>query len=183
MHCSEVSEVMSLRLDTELPLDQERAFQEHLAMCESCAALWRIMQQASALFENAELAAPPPQFAAKVMTRLHRRNAWLVVARSLLMVVLGLVIAAVCCLAPLADTPLAPLLGAPSTLSTTLGALLALLGAVGTVVRALLLMGRALFFSPPWVVWVIYLSVVAGLTALWVRLVLQRTPSVGDHVS
>ena len=66
---------MSERLDGRLSEGEMTALDDHLQRCASCRARWQVMQRLSLLLQSAELAAPPPDFTARVIRQLQARDA------------------------------------------------------------------------------------------------------------
>ncbi len=75
MQCFDCSEWLSLQLDGLVEREQPAQLQAHLASCEACRVEWEAMQRVSSVLEAASVVAPPLDFAAKVASRLHRREA------------------------------------------------------------------------------------------------------------
>jgi predicted anti-sigma-YlaC factor YlaD len=191
MHCPEASELMSLRLDADLTREQEEAFQEHLAVCEGCRALWQLMQQGDALFAGVAPVAPAPLFTQRVMMRVQRRAAWLRVVRGAMIVFLSLVILAAVVIAPLLvlSTWVAGALGTPALLAALVGVLLRLANIASALLSAAELILRAILFSSGGLYLLGTIIVASVLVYIWARLVsqpahwLRRTPSssTGEH--
>jgi anti-sigma factor RsiW len=70
----QMTELMSMALDSLLGDDDQRRLQHHLATCPHCQVEWEAMQQASTLFEQAPMVGPPLGFAVRVERRLNERS-------------------------------------------------------------------------------------------------------------
>jgi hypothetical protein len=66
---------MSELLDSRLSSQQVRLLEEHRRGCAACQARWQAMQRVSSVFQTAEMAMPPPDFVAQVMSRLDHASA------------------------------------------------------------------------------------------------------------
>lgn len=73
IQCSHARMLMSEHLDGRLSDDVLHALDQHVNMCSSCWAYWQALQKVSALFQTADFALPPPDFTARVMSRLSAR--------------------------------------------------------------------------------------------------------------
>lgn len=74
MRCERASELMSLRLDGELPPAEGALLDGHLEGCPACRETWLAMQRLSTVFARAPLVAPPDDFTSQVMDRLAERR-------------------------------------------------------------------------------------------------------------
>ena len=185
MRCLEASELMSLRLDSALAEGEEQVLREHLAGCESCAAEWQMMQRVGTLFAQVDLMPPPPTFTQQVMGRIRRRSVWLSIMRHGLIFFLGLIILSALSLSLLVgpQSLLVAILGNTPLVNAFVGALVRLVDILGTLVRAIGLIWRAIISSPCWMVLAGYL-LVAGLLALWwLRLVARPVRAVSREGS
>ena len=119
MQCREASELMSLRFDSDLSLDEEEALRGHVSGCERCSAEWAWMQRADALFEGVTMAAPPPMLKQAIMARVQRRAAWMVMLRGGMILFLGIVILLGLVIVPMAafSWPVATVSNSPAAVS------------------------------------------------------------------
>jgi anti-sigma factor RsiW len=72
--CRESEELMSLALDGLLSGDERRTLDQHLATCESCAAVWDAMSEVSEMMWASPIVAPPAGFARSVVSELEARQ-------------------------------------------------------------------------------------------------------------
>ncbi len=185
MHCLEASEAMSLRLDTDLGVQQEQALQEHLAVCEHCRCEWEWMQQADALFANVNSAAPPPLFTDRVMSRLQRRVAWRSTLRAgmisiLVLAVLGIVSTIIFSGNGLWTSQAHGTWNMPPFLVALVGVLARFLDITGTILKALGLALEGLLAGPNYFLVIGYLQLAGGLMLLWMRFLSRHLRPVDE---
>jgi len=176
MRCLEVSELMSLRLDSDLPSQDEQALQQHLLTCEGCRAEWQTMQRACALFADVELAPPEADLRPRVMTRIRRHDLRLAILRNGVVLLLGTVILISLSLTfwGAASSPVEAFLNTPSLVSAVASIVVGLLGLLSTLLRAAALVVRTLLSSPGSAALLGYLALAGALTLWWVRLASGR---------
>jgi hypothetical protein len=63
--------MISLSLDGMLNAEEEQDLQQHMRTCDACAQAWRDMSLIETMFKAQPMAAPGPDFAAGVMTRVE----------------------------------------------------------------------------------------------------------------
>ena len=80
------SDTIWLAVRGELPPDELRAIVDHIATCPACAEDWRI---AKAFEEEAQVAAPAVPTTARPKTATLRQRAWMAVAATILVAVVG----------------------------------------------------------------------------------------------
>ena len=170
MQCPDASELMSLSMDTQLDAAQEQRLAEHLRSCEACRTLCENMQAACELFRDPEMALPPVDLTARVMTRVRRQSRPFAAARNLLLVLLaGLVLLAVGAV-PLIGLAVTAFSDA-SAFNAALQAALRLASLMGTLLGSLDVIFRALLTGPQAAVAIVGLVVAIGLGFVWYRLV------------
>jgi predicted anti-sigma-YlaC factor YlaD len=101
MHCEQIGEMMSARLDGCLDNVGIDIMEDHLAACSVCQAKWHRLQMLDRLFASAPMMRAPSLLRAQVIARINRREQ----ARRTLIggtaLVLGAVALALLVLAPL----------------------------------------------------------------------------------
>jgi len=177
MRCLEASELMSLRLDSNLSSQEEQALQEHLLTCEGCRAEWEAMQRASALFHGATLAAPAPDLFSRVMGGIRLRDLRLAILRNSLFLLLGAVILTALALSlwTTVASPVGAILDNPPLISAVASIVVGLFDLVGTLLRAMALVLRTILACPSSVGLVGYVAAAGALALWWIRLVSGRT--------
>jgi len=165
---------MSLRLDAILSEEDERALVAHLSTCPVCRREWELMQSACQAFVGVSMAAPSPQFTARVMERVRRRSVWLILARGGLSLLLVAVILTTLAIIPLRAvfSVSETVAGTPSLLSTLVGTVVRLGDVLRTLCQAIHLVMQSLLASPTWLAVLGYL-VICGIVAVgWAKLAL-----------
>jgi len=176
MRCSESSEWMSLYLDGLLSWEQAQHLQAHLAQCEACRKEWEAMCWLSSFLKAEPVAAPAPDFAAKVALRLRQREA----RRRRLYSGMGVIVGSVglWALAGAALLLLFIVLWQPLIRIALFGAGLSLLNDVLSVLavlgKALWSVAYALSAGPTWLALLGYAALALGLLMLWTRIVFRR---------
>lgn len=173
MQCREASELMSLRFDSDLSLEEEEALRGHVGGCDRCRAEWSWMQRADALFEGATMVAPPPLLKEAVMARVQRRAAWMVMLRGGMILGLGIVILLGMVMVPMAvfSWPVSTVSSNPAAVSAIVGAFVRIAGILATLLEAAHLVLRSLASSPSIAMVVLYALGAAGLALWWLRVV------------
>ena len=167
MHCDQVSEMMSARLDARLDGTQMALLEEHLAACSACLVQWRRMQALHGVLASAPMVRAPLRLRMLVLARLERRERTRRAIIGSTTLALGTVTLALLALAPaalnlLSATGIAPALisGGPETLVQ----FVALLSAVG---RALLVLAERLAV-PLALLSLCGLATALALNSLWI---------------
>jgi|LSQX01.3.fsa_nt_gb predicted anti-sigma-YlaC factor YlaD len=181
MQCREASELVSLRLDVALPPTAEQSLQEHLGECQGCHWEADALARLDLLLSEAPRVRPAPQFAGRVMARIHRRRRWMAVWRGGVVLVLGMIIMAALCLVPLAHpaSPVADVLNSPSLVSTLVGVLVRIANLAATLMGAARLVGEAFVGSSGHLFLAGLMALAAGLALIWLRLVGRASMAVG----
>ena len=186
MQCSESSEWMSLHLDGLLDQEQALRLEAHLAACEACRQEWEAMRWLSSFLKAEPVAAPKPDFTARIALRLRQREARRRRLHSSIGVLIGSV--GLWALAGAAVLLLFTMLWQPPIRVVLLEAGLAL---INDVLSTLAVLGQALyaaayalavrptlwaqaFDGKAWLLLLGYAFLALGLTALWMRIVFQR---------
>jgi len=76
MLCQNASELLSKQLDCSLSEAERSELDAHLSECEQCQDKAIVIRHMDSIYSRVKPAQPPPEFANKVMVRIHRRNLW-----------------------------------------------------------------------------------------------------------
>jgi len=173
MRCREASEMMSLRLDSELHPQEEQALQQHLLMCDSCRAEWEAMECACALFGGVVPTPPPPGLSSRVMAAIGQRESRLAILRNSVALCLGLLILTMLCLSfwITAASPLDTILHSAPLVSAIATMTVGVIDILGTLLRAGALVVRTVLTSPGYVGLMGYVAVAGALVLWWLRIV------------
>ncbi len=176
MRCREASEMMSLRLDSELHPQEEQALLQHVLTCDSCRAEWEAIQRACALFRSPTFAAPPPDLSSKVMTRIRRHESQLAILRNGVVLLLGIVILTSFCLSfwLMAAPPIESVLDNPPLVSAMATIVVGVVTTLVTLLRAVALVAQAVVAGPGCIGLLSYVAVAGALAMWWIRLVWGR---------
>ncbi|HUV93982.1 MAG TPA: zf-HC2 domain-containing protein [Anaerolineae bacterium] len=176
MQCREASEMMSLRLDSELHPQEEQALLQHVLTCDNCQAEWEAIQRACALFRSPTFAPPPPDLSSKVMTRVRRHQSHLATLRNGVALLLAVVILASLCLSfwLVASPPVESVLDNPPLVSAMATIVVGIVTTLVTLLRAVALVVQAVVAAPGCIGLLGYVAVAGALTMWWVRLVSGR---------
>lgn len=172
---AEMTVMMSLALDGMLSSEEQKAFEGHLRSCVGCQGHWVRWQQVDALLAAEPVAAPAPDFSARVLERVSQRGqrqrrllgGALLLGGSLS--VWGMV------LLSLAGAALLWVLSDPSVAVHGAQVLSQLLGAGSLLVKAVGLGLESLVGPSVLPLLLTFVCVMMALTVLWARLV-QRRP-------
>jgi len=172
MRCLEATRLMSLQLDSLLAEAQERALRGHLSTCGACRAEWERMQSLDLLLAGSELSNPSPMFSTKVMARIKRHRMWVIALRRGGVFCLVIIVLLALGIIPLMAVS-AIALGNPSIVHVLVGALLSIFEVLGTLLRALQLLLRALLSGPSLFILMGCIALAVSLTLGGVRLVVR----------
>ncbi len=177
MHCLELQEWMSLKLDGRLLAEEQSLFEAHLRECPACARVWQQWQEIDSLFAGAPMARPPVDLAARVLARVERRRHRGALGSSLLVLALGLaVLAAVYVLPALGGFCLVGISAAqtPSLWATLVGVVAHFLEIVVALGEACRLTLWAAVSSRSILIAIAYAILAAATLATWLRVVVFR---------
>ena len=143
MHCTQASEMMSLRLDGRLSSAEMALLDEHLSGCAACQAEWDRLYRLHCVLDSAPMIQAPVRIRVNVMARLSRRDQ----ARRAIIggtalalgtAALGLIVAVPAILGLLSVTGIVPALasGGPTTCAQVLSAW-------STLGRTVLVLGKS----------------------------------------
>lgn len=170
--------MMSLRLDGILTPADQATLDRHLDECPACMAMWQAMSGLDAMFGQTAMVSPPPDFSARVMTRVQARRAgrrwpetilWLTLIALLLSVMLPQWVPS---LAPLAATAGLSVLPGPlaemaERASPVLASVRAMIAVLDTLLEALTLWLAYMASLPlAWAVSLTALTLAATLVGL-----------------
>lgn len=182
MQCLDASELMSLRLDQDLVLQDEEALQAHLAECADCRQAWALMQRAHALFDDVVMRAPPLDLTSRVMARVRQRDRKMRLWRTGIVAFVGLLVTAALAIAPIM-TLVNTATENPLVVNALLGVATRVLGVAGTLLGAMATFARALATRPGGLYVVGYLVLAAGLLVGWLRIVMRPPSHAYERVS
>lgn len=167
MHCTQASEMMSLRLDRRLSSAEMAQLDEHLSGCAACQTEWDRLYRLHCTLDSAPMIQAPVRIRVNVMARLSRRDQ----ARRAIIggtaLVLGtaalvLIVAVPAILGLLSATGIVPALasGGPTTCAQVLSAW-------GTLGRTLLVLGKNAL-APLAILGLCGLAIALVLNGLWI---------------
>ncbi len=182
MRCQQATELMSLELDHLLDQAQRRDLQTHLSECADCQQTWSAMRQVSLLLEDTPMVAPAPGFVARVQERITQtlaaRQARKQLVTGYLILGAGVLLLLALPLTFLA-APLSSLGRALAQQPGMAGQVVSLLARLGAIVAAFIeacwLLGRTIVAALPTTLLAALGVFMAGLLAIWVRLVSGRS--------
>ncbi len=181
MHCHELHEWMSLKLDGRLPDAEARRFEAHLKDCSACAEEWRLWQEIGDLFAGAPSVEPPQDLAARVMVRIQRQPRPAALGGSLLAMGLGLAVLGGVAAVPMlvvACLTVATTAETPGLLAIAASAAAHVLEIAAAAAEALRLLLWAAVRSPSAVMAPVYAFVTAGILVIWLRVaIFRRAPA------
>jgi len=183
MHCHELHEWMSLKLDGQLPDTEEHRFEAHLRDCRACAEEWRLWQQIGDLFAGAPAVQPPQDLAARVVLRIQRQPRPAALGGSLLAMGLGLAVLGAVLVVPLlvaACLAIATVAEAPGLVAIGVSTAAHLLEIVAALVEAVRLLLWAAVRSPSALMAPVYAAVTAGILVVWLRVAVFRAAPVAS---
>ena len=137
MQCEQASELISLKQDVELTVEQEHTLQQHLAVCPTCRRLLTQMEYASTLMGSSRILAPRADFTQRVMQQVKRRNHRRAVLGSLGVFVLASVLVGLLVFAPTGVESNLGETSVPSMTGTFADGFLQFLGVISTVFSSL----------------------------------------------
>lgn len=179
MRCERAGELMSLRLDDELPPAEGALLDAHLEGCAACHRTWEAMQRLSTLFARAPSVSPPEDFTNRVMSRLAERHARAAPVWGALVLLLGAGTLTLLVALPLlgAAGVLVEMVGQPNLVRHSMEFLPGFFSIGLALLRASWLFLSSLFrlVSPPLVA--LYLGLVVMLTAGWLLVLRIVRPS------
>ncbi len=151
-------------LDGELAEGQQQELEAHLQACPPCGREWRALAAIDALFRQTPALAPAVDFAQRTLARLPNRRyrRWAMSVVYVMLLVVGVIPAAV---GYLMVGALRPVLSELDILSSLLGSLGRLVEVIGTVARALMDGAGEFVLQQPAVFGL--LLVMAGLVSVW----------------
>ncbi len=177
MHCPEVRERLSLKLDGRLPEADERALQVHLKDCPACMEVWRRWRAIDELFAAAPTLQPPEDLTARILARIRPEPQPSALGATVLVLGFGLALWVAALVLPLLVTLcLAVMAGGQSpwllAAGASVGASLLRLAAAVAEAGRLLLWGAV--HSPSGLVAGAYGLVTIGAVVAWLRVVVFR---------
>ncbi len=184
MHCHELHEWMSLKLDGQLPDAEERRFEAHLRECRTCAEEWCLWQEIGGLFAGAPAAQPPQDLAARVVLRIQRQPRPAALGGSLLAMGLGLAVLGVVLVVPVLVAACLAIATAaaeaPGLVAIGASAAAHLLEIIAALVEAVRLLLWAAVRSPSALMALVYAAVTAGILVVWLRVAVFRSAPVAS---
>jgi len=180
MHCSDISEWISLRLDNGLSQEQVTQLEVHLARCAACGEEWETLRSLSSQLAAEPMVTPAADFTARVLQRLQQRQAHRRRLYGSLSVLMGSV--GLWSVAALAVALLFIVLWQRLIRIVVLDVLQPLaakaLSILVILAQALYAVIRELSMRPTWLLLLGYALLALGLIVLWAHVALRRREPV-----